>query len=91
MPNKSTRDLMTITKGTCQITPHIDFFSGYRDAQVGWVEVIEDVHLERGQHQVATPRHAMFLVIYAPKRGILEVCIRTTSFLWLSFKVSTYN
>lgn len=51
----------------------VRMWKGYRDAQVGWVEVIEDVHLERGQHQVATPRHAMFLIIYAPKRGILEV------------------
>jgi len=47
---------------------------GYRDAQVGWVEVTED-------SSVATEsRHALFLVIYAPRRGLLEVtdthCVR---------------
>jgi len=41
---------------------------GYRDAQVGWVEVMEDVSVAKD------PRHALFLVIYAPRRGLLEVC-----------------
>ncbi|KAI0237109.1 Rab3 GTPase-activating protein non-catalytic subunit [Lamellibrachia satsuma] len=51
----------------------VRMWKGYRDAQIGWVEVLEDIHLERGQRPTATPRHSMFLVIYAPKRGILEV------------------
>ena len=41
--------------------------AGYRDAQVGWIQVKEDSH----RHQI--PRKAMFLIIYAPRRGILEV------------------
>lgn len=40
---------------------------GYRDAQVGWVEVTEDKSV------TAEPRHALFLVFYAPRRGLLEV------------------
>jgi len=40
---------------------------GYRDAQVGWVEVAEDASA------ATEPRHALFLVIYAPRRGLLEV------------------
>jgi len=43
---------------------------GYRDAQVGWVEVRED----EGQHSThKQSRIAEFLVIYAARRGILEV------------------
>ena len=50
--------------------------SGYRDAQVGWIEVKEDRHSMHpgAPHQPEpTPRRALFLVIYAPRRGILEV------------------
>lgn len=45
--------------------------AGYRDAQLGWVQVQE----ERGDHDSSSlpKRHALFLVIYAPRRGILEV------------------
>jgi len=44
---------------------------GYRDAQVGWVEVSEDA---AAQHKTSTQlRRALFLVIYAPRRGLLEV------------------
>lgn len=45
--------------------------TGYRDAQVGWVEVRED----EGQHSTHSKqtRIAQFLVIYAARRGILEV------------------
>ena len=41
--------------------------AGYRDAQVGWVEVTEDAAAATAR------RHALFLVIYAPRRGLLEV------------------
>jgi len=44
---------------------------GYRDAQVGWVEVSEDA---AAHHKTATQlRRALFLVVYAPRRGLLEV------------------
>ncbi|XP_029973115.1 rab3 GTPase-activating protein non-catalytic subunit isoform X2 [Salarias fasciatus] len=52
----------------------IRMWKGYRDAQLGWLQVPE----ERGDREfspsVSLPkRHALFLVIYAPRRGILEV------------------
>ncbi|XP_044022041.1 rab3 GTPase-activating protein non-catalytic subunit isoform X2 [Siniperca chuatsi] len=52
----------------------IRMWKGYRDAQLGWLQVPE----ERGDREfspsAALPRrHALFLVIYAPRRGILEV------------------
>ena len=47
---------------------------GYRDAQVGWVEVSEDAaSRDKAAAAAAEPRHALFLVIYAPRRGLLEV------------------
>uniref|UniRef100_UPI00358E2FD6 rab3 GTPase-activating protein non-catalytic subunit-like n=1 Tax=Myxine glutinosa TaxID=7769 RepID=UPI00358E2FD6 len=56
----------------------VRMWKGYRDAQVGWIQVTEesgdsDSH---GSLQPSEPRHcrvAQFLVIYAPRRGILEV------------------
>nr|XP_033792757.1 rab3 GTPase-activating protein non-catalytic subunit isoform X2 [Geotrypetes seraphini] len=59
----------------------IRMWKGYRDAQVGWIQMTEDLH-ERETEKVTfsplgTPqgpcRVAQFLVIYAPRRGILEV------------------
>ncbi|XP_074646161.1 rab3 GTPase-activating protein non-catalytic subunit-like isoform X2 [Tubulanus polymorphus] len=46
----------------------IRMWKGYRDAQVAWVEVKEDS--SRSKKVVRT---ALFLIIYAPRRGILEV------------------
>lgn len=49
--------------------------TGYRDAQLGWLQIQE----ERGDREFSPSsaliprRHALFLVIYAPRRGILEV------------------
>lgn len=49
--------------------------AGYRDAQLGWLQVQE----ERGDHESSSlpKRNALFLVIYAPRRGILEVWAMT--------------
>lgn len=44
---------------------------GYRDAQLGWVEVKEDT--VDPTKSVDHYRVAQFLIIYAPRRGILEV------------------
>ncbi|KAM8816208.1 rab3 GTPase-activating protein non-catalytic subunit [Rhynchonycteris naso] len=59
----------------------IRMWKGYRGAQIGWIQIVEDLH-ERvpekadfspfGNMQVPS-RVAQFLVIYAPRRGILEV------------------
>lgn len=43
---------------------------GYRDAQLGWIQVREDNQQDDMKQQ---RRVAQFLVIYAPRRGILEV------------------
>ncbi|XP_035809977.2 rab3 GTPase-activating protein non-catalytic subunit isoform X2 [Amphiprion ocellaris] len=52
----------------------IRMWKGYRDAQLGWLQIPE----ERGDREFSPSaslprRHALFLVIYAPRRGILEV------------------
>ncbi|KAM9340968.1 rab3 GTPase-activating protein non-catalytic subunit [Symphorus nematophorus] len=52
----------------------IRMWKGYRDAQLGWLQVPE----ERGDREFSPSaslprRHALFLIIYAPRRGILEV------------------
>lgn len=57
--------LIDIDRGTA-----IRMWKGYRDAQLGWVQVKEDLqHGETPQQR----RVAQFLIIYAPRRGILEV------------------
>ncbi|MEE6473861.1 hypothetical protein FKM82_010195 [Ascaphus truei] len=59
----------------------VRMWKGYRDAQLGWLQVVEDLHereSERGHfssfgNTQGPNRVAQFLVIYAPRRGILEV------------------
>ena len=46
---------------------------GYRDAECGWVMVEEENHHHEGELPKSSLRTALFLVIYATKRGILEV------------------
>nr|XP_022332543.1 rab3 GTPase-activating protein non-catalytic subunit-like isoform X2 [Crassostrea virginica] len=58
--------LVDVERGTA-----IRMWKGYRDAQLGWVQVKEDVH--RGSEDKSKERIAQFLIIYAPRRGILEV------------------
>lgn len=56
------------------IQAFIHLTAGYRDAQLGWLQVPEE-RGDRGFSPSASlpRRHALFLVIYAPRRGILEV------------------
>ncbi|KAM4724270.1 rab3 GTPase-activating protein non-catalytic subunit isoform 2-T2 [Anableps anableps] len=61
--------LLDLAKGVA-----IRMWKGYRDAQLGWLQVQE----ERGDREFSPSaslprRHALFLIIYAPRRGILEV------------------
>ena len=53
------------------------YCSGYRDAECGWVVVEEekDETDDTNFDKTTFKRKALFLVIYAPKRGILEVCL----------------
>ncbi|XP_036925373.1 rab3 GTPase-activating protein non-catalytic subunit [Sturnira hondurensis] len=56
-------------------------WKGYRDAQIGWIQIVEDLHERVPEKVDSSPfgnaqgpsRVAQFLVIYAPRRGILEV------------------
>lgn len=47
----------------------VNIWKGYRDAQCGWITVPCD----QIQESTIKPQHTLFLVIYAKKRGILEV------------------
>ncbi|PNF37324.1 hypothetical protein B7P43_G00463 [Cryptotermes secundus] len=52
----------------------VRMWKGYRDAQCGWLEVQE----ETGRGGVSSrsaplPRTALFLVIYEPKQGVIEI------------------
>ncbi|XP_068436295.1 rab3 GTPase-activating protein non-catalytic subunit isoform X2 [Clinocottus analis] len=52
----------------------IRMWKGYRDAQLGWLQVPEERCDREFSPSASHPRrHALFLVIYAPRRGILEV------------------
>ncbi|XP_053164823.1 rab3 GTPase-activating protein non-catalytic subunit [Hemicordylus capensis] len=59
----------------------VRMWKGYRDAQIGWIQIVEDLREREAEKMdfspFATPqgpsRVAQFLVIYAPRRGILEV------------------
>uniref|UniRef100_A0AAX7UG25 RAB3 GTPase activating protein subunit 2 (non-catalytic) n=1 Tax=Astatotilapia calliptera TaxID=8154 RepID=A0AAX7UG25_ASTCA len=52
----------------------IRMWKGYRDAQLGWLQVPEERSERDLSPSASLPRrHALFLVIYAPRRGILEV------------------
>lgn len=56
----------------------VRMWKGYRDAQCGWIEVNEE--RDRGIHKNinrSAPktllRTTMFLVIYAPKKGVIDI------------------
>uniref|UniRef100_A0A3Q2VCR2 RAB3 GTPase activating protein subunit 2 (non-catalytic) n=1 Tax=Haplochromis burtoni TaxID=8153 RepID=A0A3Q2VCR2_HAPBU len=52
----------------------VRMWKGYRDAQLGWLQVPEERSERDLSPSASLPRrHALFLVIYAPRRGILEV------------------
>jgi len=51
----------------------VRMWKGYRDAQVGWVEVKEDFAPDKDPNTPTHIRRAFFFIIYAPRRGILEV------------------
>lgn len=66
--------LLNNKKGTA-----VRMWKGYRDAQCGWIEVTEE--RDRGVHRnvdkksgrKALFRTALFLVIYAPKKGVIDI------------------
>ncbi|EZA61233.1 Rab3 GTPase-activating protein non-catalytic subunit [Ooceraea biroi] len=56
----------------------VRMWKGYRDAQCGWIEVTEE--RDRGIHKSVGKsarksllRTALFLVIYAPKKGVIDI------------------
>lgn len=51
-------------------------WKGYRDAQCGWIEVVEETHQTAGGHKAHSGRSlitALFLAIYAPKKGVIDI------------------
>ena len=54
--------LIDVLKGT-----GVRIFKGYRDAQIGWI-CIDDESEEK-----TNKRYALYLIIYAPRRGLLEI------------------
>uniref|UniRef100_A0A672VB34 RAB3 GTPase activating non-catalytic protein subunit 2 n=1 Tax=Strigops habroptila TaxID=2489341 RepID=A0A672VB34_STRHB len=68
--------LLDVTRGLA-----VRMWKGYRDAEVGWIQTVEDLHERETEKMDFSPfgnaqgpsRVAQFLVIYAPRRGILEV------------------
>ncbi|GFO27488.1 Rab3 GTPase-activating protein non-catalytic subunit [Plakobranchus ocellatus] len=66
----------------------VRMWKGYRDAQVGWIEVKEE-----NAEPEKNPDHyrlAQFLIIYAPRRGILEVWLAAHGPRVAAFNVSKY-
>ncbi|KAL4238914.1 Rab3 GTPase-activating protein non-catalytic subunit [Mactra antiquata] len=63
----------------------VRMWKGYRDAQVGWVEVKEDDNSVHKQSHTA-----QFLVIYAARRGILEVWVAGNGPRIAAFNVSKH-
>nr|XP_027197876.1 rab3 GTPase-activating protein non-catalytic subunit-like [Dermatophagoides pteronyssinus] len=49
----------------------IRIWKGYRRAEIGWIVIDED--LEQSSTDISNRKQAHFLVIYLPKRGILEI------------------
>ncbi|XP_071079517.1 rab3 GTPase-activating protein non-catalytic subunit-like [Haliotis cracherodii] len=66
----------------------IRMWKGYRDAQVGWIQVREDDG--SGSRNRDHSRVAQFLVIYAPRRGILEVWTAANGPRVAAFNVSKW-
>jgi len=56
----------------------VRMWKGYRDAQCGWIEVTEERdrgicrNVDKSGHK-ALLRTALFLVIYAPKKGVIDI------------------
>ncbi|XP_055956898.1 rab3 GTPase-activating protein non-catalytic subunit [Patella vulgata] len=66
----------------------VRIWKGYRDAQVGWIMIRED-----DGHSGRNPEHsrvAQFLIIYAPRRGILEVWTAANGPRVAAFNVSKW-
>ncbi|XP_012937688.1 rab3 GTPase-activating protein non-catalytic subunit [Aplysia californica] len=64
----------------------VRMWKGYRDAQLGWIEVKEE-SVEPGKNNDHY-RLAQFLIIYAPRRGILEVWLAAHGPRVAAFNVS---
>lgn len=66
----------------------VRMWKGYRDAQVGWLEVREDDGQPGARSRQS--RIAQFLVIYAARRGILEVWLAGSGPRVAAFNVSKF-
>ncbi|KAL0267477.1 UNVERIFIED_CONTAM: hypothetical protein PYX00_009733 [Menopon gallinae] len=74
-------------------------WKGYREAQCGFLEVEEDVEKSRHKRSKSTlsssngavPRRVLFIIIYAPKKGLIEVFGVQQGPCVASFKVSKHG
>nr|XP_018910161.1 PREDICTED: rab3 GTPase-activating protein non-catalytic subunit [Bemisia tabaci] len=64
----------------------IRMWKGYRNAQCGWLEVKEEERKARGHR-----RTALFLVIYAPKKALIEIWAMQQGPKVASFPVDNYG
>ncbi|XP_034944441.1 rab3 GTPase-activating protein non-catalytic subunit [Chelonus insularis] len=77
-PNK-TLSVITDTLGRVILVNNrkglaVRMWKGYRDAQCGWIEVSEEQHKSQSNFKsFRTLRSALFLVIYAPKKGVIDI------------------
>ncbi|KAL5008455.1 hypothetical protein ScPMuIL_014036 [Solemya velum] len=64
----------------------VRMWKGYRDAQLGWIQVSEDPG--HGSHRKENCKVAHYLVIYATRRGILEIWTAASGPRVAAFNVS---
>lgn len=70
------------------------YISGYRDAQCGFLQIQEDRIRRSRRHKgidSLPPRQGLFVVIYAPKKGLVEIFSTQTGLRVTSFKVSKFG
>ncbi|KAG1709741.1 Rab3 GTPase-activating protein non-catalytic subunit [Nymphon striatum] len=60
--------LVDINKGVA-----VRIWKGYRDAQCAWLESEDEINVPDIKKPLKLPRKALFLIVYAPRRGIVEV------------------
>ncbi|KAK6636122.1 hypothetical protein RUM43_009774 [Polyplax serrata] len=69
-------------------------WKGYRDAQCGFLQIQEDRIRRSRRHKgidSLPPRQGLFVVIYAPKKGLVEIFSTQTGLRVTSFKVSKFG
>lgn len=51
----------------------VRMWKGYRDARCAWLESVSTLDRKKSRYELeAQPSTALFLIIFAPRRGLLE-------------------